>query len=310
MAPLVKDYLSTFSDSSWPEGQKELDVIKFSTFFLTKMSDRTLLSVLNFVQAHHFGLAIEAGVLTYGPSRCGYGVEGFHDANFLRDLLRRIKRLGGVVSYLAMDEPLYFGHFATSFWKPNGGLCRFSIPELASNASGTLRDATKIFPKLKIGDIEPIINELGRSDAPPNYNASLQIWLDDFQAAFGRKLDFVHFDIAWYNESWGLSTLDADEGWILPLTTAAALIRSNGVRLGVIYNGSTDDASNLEWEQDAKRHFEMIEGELELIPDDAVIQSWDKYPNRAGPESVPGTLMNVLLSYLRWASSRPIAPRH
>jgi hypothetical protein len=43
-----------------------------------------------------------AAVSSYGPP---------HD---MRDVAARVKRLGGVIDYIALDKPLYYGHVFTT----------------------------------------------------------------------------------------------------------------------------------------------------------------------------------------------------
>ena len=42
-----------------------------------------------------------------------------------------------------------------------------------------------------------------------------------------------------------------------------------------------------------------VESELRVHPDQAVIESWVKFPTRMLPENQPGTLTNVVLQYVR-----------
>jgi hypothetical protein len=45
------------------------------------------------------------------PVDCGGGVEGYFAPDQTAALAAKLKRAGGTLQYIAMDEPLWFGHY-------------------------------------------------------------------------------------------------------------------------------------------------------------------------------------------------------
>jgi hypothetical protein len=94
-------------------------------------------------------LALETGFLDSSDA-CGRGVEGFGGQRAV-SVVRFIKSSGGVLRYIAMDEPAYFGSLSTQ-----KNACRWTMQQVAANLAKNLRDAKAEFPDLIIGATEPM----------------------------------------------------------------------------------------------------------------------------------------------------------
>lgn len=304
-SPPVTDYMTLFTDpTSWATGLAHVQVLKLSTFFVSHTGNKGLEKIILFTQAHHIKLALEAGMLTPGPNECGKGVEGYSLPGFMLGIARRIQQLGGSIDIIAMDEPYYFGHVATSFWRPSRGVCRAPIPLVAQNVARTIAAVRTVFPDVEVGDIEPIPNYAKISAADDPRIPQLADWASAFAQATGRPLSFMHFDIGWITQPPLVDAQAEQNGWISTLLRATIVIRKIDLPYGIIINGRPDATSNIAWTESAEQHFKIIERRLRLQPNDMIFQSWVKFPDRVGPETIPGTLTNLLATYVRWYESQ------
>ena len=87
---------------------------------------------MNWVGSNGLGLELQTGVLPVtGPNSCGWGVEGY-DGMF-QNHLQRIHDLGGTLSVLNLDEPLFF-------WLPMDRAECVSQPNFNSGKGNRLSD--------------------------------------------------------------------------------------------------------------------------------------------------------------------------
>ncbi|MFK4985731.1 hypothetical protein ACI4B7_28305, partial [Klebsiella pneumoniae] len=75
-----------------------------------------LTRINTFLKDRHIALAVSVGTILMDnvnpvPGECGYGVEGFNRPGRNSIQFKRLKQLGIEVRYVAMDEPLTFGHY-------------------------------------------------------------------------------------------------------------------------------------------------------------------------------------------------------
>lgn len=260
--------------------------------------DENLSQIIQFTASHHIVLAIEGEMQTPGANDCGDGVESYRPAGTIASLASRIKSLSGKIDIIAMDEPLWFGHVARSFWRPSASVCHASIDEVAKNTAKTIAEVRRIFPGVVVGDIEPLPNLYGKAPVPRDYLAELRRWIDAFRQQNGRPLAFIHFDIGWQRTILPQNNALEQRAWPGQLRSAVAIARQNHLRFGIIYNGDPTDASNIVWTTHAIQRYHIVEQTLKIYPDDVIFQTWMKYPNAVVPESTPGTLTNLLYSYI------------
>ena len=248
----------------------------------TKLQTRNLKAVIEGLKQRHIALAAELGMVDYtDKTLCGNGnpnyghIEGCGGQN-VAALLERIKKLGGDLRYIGMDEPFWFGHVVSV--AQDRGAAEAPINAIARNVARQVATAHRYFPEISVGDIEPVAVRSG-------YVEALKKWLDAYKAATGESLKFFHCDLIWQGNEWQA-----------PLMQIAHLMRANQIAIGVIYDG--EGMSGAEWTTSAERHLVDVEGNLALIPDHAIIQSWEPQPLYALPETQRGTMTYLLGRYL------------
>ncbi len=268
-------YMSLFSPNApWAQAASHVNVFKIYPQWIDQATDADLQA--QFASLNKAGIAL---ALEYGPlsesAQCGYGVEGFGGGGLLNAALR-IKRNGGTLRYLAMDEPIYF---ATLYTGANA--CQWTVDQMAANAAANLQMVIALFPGLVIGDIEPV------PVASANWLSQYQAGIEAFGRALGFPLGFFNADVLW-----GSPTYAAD------LASVRGMLASEGVRFGVIYNGDGSENSDARWIQSAAKH--MFANELNVGPPDAVIfQSWNVYPRKLLPETDPDSFTGLVGAYFR-----------
>ena len=262
-------------DAPWDNAATRVNVFKIYPQWITRASDPELQVMFAELTRRNIAVALEFGVLRESAA-CGRSVEGFGGANLLA-AARRVRDNGGVLRYIAMDEPIYFGNLYQGT-----NACRFSVAQLAANAALSIRELLAEFPDVQIGDIEP---------AP---GGNIAAWADRYaagidalQTALGLPLAFFHADVVWSQNTWQTD-----------VETIAAMVHGKSIPFGVIYNGNPDDASDAAWLANAEKH--MLDVELGgLMPEHVVFQSWHAYPKKLLPETDSDSFTFLINRYFR-----------
>ena len=189
-------------------------------------------------------------------------------------MARRIQRLGGDLAYVAMDEPLYWGHAFTG-----ARSCQFSMEETAREVAAGVAQIRAVFPQVQIGDTEPI------GSGVPGWAQEIGQWMQAYRAATGTPLAFMHADIQWR------------ENWQAVLPQVKRVVHAQGVPFGVIMDGNGD--SDEEWTDTALQRYRMLQSNPATDPDQIVVQSWEEHPSQMMPETRPGTSSNLALTILQ-----------
>ncbi|HVH75212.1 MAG TPA: hypothetical protein VM755_09885 [Stellaceae bacterium] len=278
------DFMDLFQPNApWLRAARHTRVFKLYPQFVGHGTDRDLRQVIDGLKRLHIDLAIEFGMLRAGAS-CGQGVEGYGGEG-AKVVARRIRRLGGKFSYIAMDEPLWFGHDAQA-----RNACHSPIQAIARNAAADVQAVREIFPDVVVGDIEPISNF-----AESAWPAEMGDWFAAYRAATGRPLAFVHADVDW------------SKPWLGRLSRLRRLLRREGIRFGLIYNGNIKYKTDRGWIESAQRHFQTYESGGRAPPEDVIFQSWVRNPTHVLPEDDPAAFTYLINSYFR---ERPRMPRY
>jgi hypothetical protein len=219
-----------------------------------------------------------AGLMFTGSERCGYHVEGYSGPNGILRAATRVKRLGGELKYITMDEPLLYGHYYSG---PNA--CHDSIPDVAKEVAEKVAQAKSVFPQIEVGDVESI-----GAGAETHWMEQMREWPAAYRAAVGEPLAYMVADMSWQNRNWQ-SDLQAE----------AKFLHDAKIPLGIIYNGSPEDQTDHEWVAHAQQRYHLIESKLGIIPDKAIIQTWTLHPTRMLPEDQPDTMTNFLKQYVQ-----------
>ena len=271
----AKDYGDLFAPHApWPSVANAVSVFKIYPSFITGSSDAEIVRMWRALFQRHIALALEAQGLER-LSDCTPGLA--KDGGATLALVTRLKRLGVSLSYIAMNGPLVSGHRDTG-----PGHCRASIPEVAADSAGAMAKLRAVYPGVKIGDIESL-------GAPPNDTDpnELQQWMAAYRQAAGYPLAFVHLDV-----TWGLD-------WRGVMIRLAKVVHAAGVPLGVIYNGDSTELSDADWAANVERHYTAIEALPLAAVDQVIFQSWNQYPRRVLPETLPTSETGIVKRYLR-----------
>jgi hypothetical protein len=239
-------------------------------------TDQQLKQMLGDLAHRHIALAVEVGVLTKRPD-CGRG-EGYpNNPRRPAEIAARIRRLGGELQYLAMDEPLWFGHAASKRFA-----CHSSIEYLAADAARQISAIRRVFPAIQIGDIEPV-----GATSPAGWTNQIIEWSRAYQAAVGMPLAFLHADVQWRRGPWRAR-----------LAELRNALHSARIEFGIIFDGDPHEQNGVEWDRRAEERMIAVGADPALMPDQAIIQSWHRHPSRMLPETQPGTLTYLVMRYV------------
>jgi hypothetical protein len=248
--------------------------------------------VVSDMKRRGIAIGLEAGVMNVAakpkPACGGWGlVEGYGPVAMHEVIARKIKEAGGSVKYIAMDEPLWFGHYYTGKRGDQPG-CRIAIGDVIKLIVPSLEVYIREFPDVIIGDIEPS-NALASQS---NWQGDYAAWATEFRSAIGRPLAFLQLDAAWAQPQ-------APQHARMVYGYAQDLIKRRLLGgVGIIYNGNSDAASDAAWVQSARNHVLLMEHDYGLHPDQAVFQSWVPHPTHTLPETSPDTLTSLVDFYV------------
>ncbi len=277
----TNDYLDLFqSGAPWQQALRRVQVFQFSKRFIEQTSPETLSRAIAFLNRNRIAIAMQ-GTPNMPTRGCGRGIESYGPPPDMARDAARIRSLGGQVTYIMMDEPLYFGHI----YKGGGPriACHAAIETIAADAARKIAEARRVFPSVQVGETEPYGIPFVSSAA---WASMMAQWFSAFQSATGRPLVFQHADIVW-NRPDALPQFEA----------ALPVIRRAGITLGVIYNGTPQDPTSAAWVADAKRHIALIEGRLGIRPQHVIFQSWTAMPRMMLPDTASDTLTGLVASY-------------
>ena len=275
-----RDYMDLFrAGAPWGAAAAHINVFKLYPQFLERASDAELRRVIEGLRQRHIALGAELGVLP-ASTGCGRGIEGYGASGAVAGAAR-LKRLGGDLRYVLMDEPLWFGHDVN---RPNA--CHAPIGVIAEQAAQAARSLRRVFPYVEIGDGEPISNF-----PKDEWRPQIARWIDAYRAAAGKPLAFLVADVDW------------QKPWLVRLVALQKLLHRRRIGFGIIYNASPDDSTDEAWLDATKRHFEEFESDGRTAPDDAIFQSWAANPTRVLPETSATAFTHLILDYLRKHSS-------
>lgn len=267
------DYMALFTPGApWQAAASHVGVFKIYPQWAEQATDEQLRAQFADLKRRGIALALEYGVIT-ATARCGYDVEGWGGEKLVA-VVRRIAADGGMLRYLAMDEPQYF---FTLYAGPNA--CRWTPGEMAANAAVNVKALLAAFPGIEIGDVEPA----GFSD--PAYVERYREGIEAFKKAFGFAPAFFHVD-----EAWNPATFPAD------LVAVRRMLAAEGVPFGIIDDGNPGDPSDGAWIASAKRHLLRTERAVGT-PDQIVFQSWHRYPRTLLPETDPEAFTWLISHY-------------
>lgn len=273
------DYMALFrSNAAWKQAAEHVAVFKVSTQWLLYGSDANLKRMVANLRARNIALGVEALMIPH-MANCGQGIEGYSARGTIALIAQRIKQLGGSLDYIAMDEPLNWGHAYVG-----EQACQSSIFEVAQQVAENVAAAKEVFPNVQIGDIEPI------GSSPEDWVNKIEQFASAFAAATGDSLAFIHADIQW------------SSNYLPALKHLTQWAHSNGIKVGYIYNALDAGRTNVAWVNDALARARTIEANAAMRPDHAVLQTWTTLPDKWLPETTSGTMTNFVDQYVAQAA--------
>jgi hypothetical protein len=93
-------------------------------------------------------------------------------------------------------------------------------------------------------------------------------------------------------------------GWKTQLRQISQAVRAGGTQFGIIYD-ATPTGTDVEWTTEAQQNFADVEGDTTLVPDIALIMSWEAQPSHVLPETQEGTMTYLVDRYIAARSSPP-----
>jgi len=269
------DNLDLFKElSPWTQARSRVHVFKMAVHTINDMTDADLSNVLHYLENAHISFAVEYGMLP-ASDQCGRGVEGFKPEKMAAHIAARIRNLGGRIRYIAMDEPLFFGHYFSGH-----NACHWSIDAVAHNVVPNVRDFRAAFPEIEIGDIEPV-NDI--KDA--SWLEAVQAWIQLYKRETDTPLAFFHDDMIWREPIAARTRM------------LTAVLDAQHIKFGVIFNSRGDVKSDQDWLDSVKHNIEEYRSSSLKAPDQIILQSWKPYPRHVLPESNPFTLTHLVNLY-------------
>jgi hypothetical protein len=268
-----RDFMNLFQpDAPWKTAASGLKAFKISMQFGLRAPDDQLDALIGDLKRRHIALAFEAGLLD-GDERCGKGVEGYAAPKGVEALAKRVSSHGGTIDYIAMDEPVWFGHALSG-----GAHCHDPIPAVVAQVAERVEILRRYFPNIQIGDTEPINSSPYAMSQDPRFVDDVMAFADQLQQKTGVKLAFIHADIAW---KWN---------WRPTLEAMSEQARARGIRFGVICDGDEDVGGDEAWVRQALERCQAVAADPKAAPNQWIVQSWETLPTKMLPETDPGSL--------------------
>jgi hypothetical protein len=263
------DFMDLFAAGApWKVGASKVIALKISTQLVLRGTDAQLRTVIEGLKRKQIGLGIELGVLVYSE-RCGKHTEGYGAPLAVEAVCKRIKSLGGQLDYVAMDEPVTWGHAVKSKSGQGDCRCQDPIPALVEQVAPKIALLKSYFPNVQIGEIDAI------SSRGPHGVDDIILFNDLLHKRTGLRLAFMHADVAWNSD------------WQPLLRDLIKRMHGRHLRVGVVFNGDLNARSSQEWIAQAIRKYQLLMNDPTLAPDDLVFQSWSNLPDRMLPETDP-----------------------
>ena len=261
----------------WQTVEDHLQAYFLTAAYIAIAPDDELRRIWENLQRHHVGIVLPLQSIARPRAGCGR-IEGYAPPGQGTFVARKLKRLGMRIRYIRMDGPLFAGHYST-----NRHACRLSVPELVQRVKANLDEYLRIFPDAVVGEVEPF----PALTEQPDWQTTYRAFNSQLAEAIGRPIAFFNLDISWQNPAWR-ERLAMMENFVHQL----------GMKFGIIYDGAGYDDTDSRWMTEAQRHFGEIESDLGVIPDQAIFQSWNRFPVRALPETSPAAHTHLIMRYL------------
>lgn len=288
---LNHDYPHLFNPK--PAWSAKTDVFEISPMMGSVVGPAEELKTIDaFLKDRHIALSVGVDATLLDnvdrtPGECGFGIEGSNRPGRNAGAFKRLKQLGIEITYVALDEPLTFGHYYAE--RPDGArrnACHYSIDDTARRVARAVAEIRQSYPDVRVVD-----EEAPPSTTAQQWNKDFPAWLKAYRDAAGAPFDAVVFDVNW-RQPW--------QATVAPSLRAA---HDAGVRAGIILDGTGPGASDADSVAARKSNIQAVEASG-LKFDLVIVANWTPHPARNLPESDPETLTSVLA----WYQSRRSSP--
>lgn len=286
----------------WPNATMKIAGIGMDNYTFYQSTDAQILQIVQFINAHHLKVEMTFDAVSsvvYNPNgsasvqSCGDG-EGYSfppalpgQPTFWGSSAEPWKRVFAIaaanhiqipVAHIWMDSPVLFGHYAK---------CKLPIADVVARTAMVMQAANYIAPNAPIGEIEPSWLFTQADGA-----AMVQQFQQGLSAKLGKPIVWFGSDTQW-----------TAPDFIAQIQATYNFAKSNNEKFFIFYNGSGLDNSDINFEQNTINNIEQIENDLNIIPDLAVITSWNAYPKSNLPETAPAALTYLIDAYARPATA-------
>src|ERR1700722_19884601 len=146
----TQNFADLFSPNApWQEGLSATNVFGISEYSARIAPPDELQKIFALLDARHIAFATSGEMDVVGPDRCGENIASYTlNPQALREMAVRIKQLGGTLSYVDMDEPLFFGR--ARFEKTVGEHvyhgCQYQVRRIADGVAKSIDALRSVFP--------------------------------------------------------------------------------------------------------------------------------------------------------------------
>ena len=263
----------------WQKAALKVQVIGIVHWWLDNASDEQILRVFQFARRHHMKVEMETAVVArYSKEACGH-TEGYTAPETLPAEIAILKRLNLHLDIITMDEPLWFGHY-----NPDRSSCSLSVSALVDRITSNTKAILAQYPDIQIVDIEP----LPAITNYPDWKKSVSTFQEMLLERMGKTFHALQVDVDWESP-----------GWVAPLREMRVFTGLRQTALGLYFNGMPFARSDREWIDSAESHFDAVEGQMGILPDQAIFATWAPYPAHNMPETSPTTQTWLINRYSR-----------
>src|SRR5665213_3568684 len=274
------DILNMWTDDApWQTAASKVKVLVLVDWWIRQVATTAQVTqIVQFAARHHMKLDLDVEpVATFPTDNCGYG-EGYATQGQVASAVQILASVGARLDWIAMDEPVYFGSYATDPSK-----CQLPITEVVRRTALIMTEALAVYPHVRIMEIEP----LGIAETP-TWRADETAFHIGMSQQLGTAVQIMQADVQWNSTGWQQQILD----W-------HSYLRERNLGFGLIFNGSDQAASDADWINTAVNNIEVVEGQLHVIPDEVLFTTWNAYPRYNMPETSPTALTWLINRYVR-----------
>jgi hypothetical protein len=254
-------------------------VVVLEPIFIDRATDEELAGAIDWLKRHNIVIDVDVQAIARNKNEACGGMEGYAYPEEIHRTAEKLSKLNAPVAYIHIDEPLWFGAYAT-----DANACRLDTKALVSRVAQNLEEFLNYYPDVKIVHVEPIPGVVSH----PGWRTDDSSFEEALKKVIGKKPVSLQLDIDWGNPGWRDAFLQISD-----------FVRQTGEHLGIIYNGTGADDSDSAWIDHATRNYIAVEDEIGIIPDQAVFASWNDFPTHLLPETAPLTETGLILAYKR-----------